>query len=62
MRRDNRFALRWLTTVRYGWRAVVARPCEIAHEVSHALIRYGWTGEPTRCPNCLNATDADFLW
>jgi hypothetical protein len=59
MVRDNRHALRWLLTLRYGWHDVLTRPCAIAFEVAQALTMHGWSGIPTRCPNCLNVPDAD---
>ncbi len=57
MDRDNQFALNWLITLRYGWFDVVDRPCAVAHEVAQALRAHGWSGLPTRCPNCLNVPD-----
>jgi hypothetical protein len=52
-RRDNHAARLGETTLRDGWREVVASPCEIAAEVAHVLTLGGWTGRPRPCgPSC----------
>jgi very-short-patch-repair endonuclease len=52
-RRDNHAARLGETTLRYGWREVVASPCEVAAEVAHVLTLGGWTGQPRPCgPTC----------
>ena len=61
MKRDNQFALIEWITLRYGWFDVVHRPCVVAFEIAAALVARGWTGLPTRCFRCVNATDLDFL-
>jgi hypothetical protein len=61
MKRDNQFALIEWITLRYGWFDVVHRPCVIAFEIAAALVARGWTGLPTRCFRCVNATDLDLL-
>jgi hypothetical protein len=51
--RDNQAARLGDTTLRYGWREVVASPCEVAAEVAHVLALGGWTGQPRPCmPSC----------
>jgi hypothetical protein len=61
MKRDNQFALIEWITLRYGWFDVVHRPCVVAFEIAAALVARGWTGLPTRCFRCVNATDLDLL-
>jgi very-short-patch-repair endonuclease len=58
-RRDNHAARLGETTLRYGWREVMASPCEIAAEVAQVLALAGWTGRPRPCgPSCaLRALD-----
>ncbi|GAB3599941.1 hypothetical protein GCM10027446_32470 [Angustibacter peucedani] len=51
--RDNRAARSGETTLRYGWREVVADPCGIAAEVAMVLTRQGWSGAVRACrPGC----------
>lgn len=52
MNRDNEAALTSVLTLRYGHHDLHARPCEVALQVAEALVRRGWDGLPTRCPNC----------
>jgi len=52
-RRDNRAARLGEVSLRYGWREVVATPCDVAAEVAQVLRSRGWTGKPRRCgPDC----------
>lgn len=51
-RRDNDFALRELTTLRYGWFDVTSQPCDVAAQVAAVLRSRGWLGVPTRCRRC----------
>jgi hypothetical protein len=40
-------------TLRYGWRSVCGRPCDVAVQVIDLLRSGGWTGTPRRCgPDC----------
>jgi hypothetical protein len=57
MRRDNEFALRALTTLRYGWPDVVDRPCDVALQVATVLTSRGWTGPFGRCRRCERVPD-----
>ncbi|MCC2594424.1 endonuclease domain-containing protein [Tessaracoccus sp. OS52] len=52
MDRDNRVALRGLTTLRYGWHDVTTRACAVAAEVVAALGLGGWRGPGVRCSSC----------
>jgi hypothetical protein len=61
MRRDNRFAFADWLTVRYGWYDLTHRPCGVAFQVASVLIRRGWSGLPTRCPQCANAFEDDLV-
>ena len=58
-RRDNGFALRQLSTLRYGWFDVVDRPCQVAFQVGSVLVLRGWSGLPRRCDRCRLASLAD---
>lgn len=40
------------TTLRLGYRQVLARPCATASSVAAVMARLGWPGELTRCPRC----------
>lgn len=52
-RRDNHAAIAGDTVLRYGWRDVVANPCEIAAQVQAILQALGWTGSAVACrPGC----------
>lgn len=51
--RDNLTALGQELTLRYGWRDVVRRPCEVAGQVARGLRLNGWTGPVRPCsPTC----------
>lgn len=40
-------------TLRYGWRAVTATPCDTAEQVLRVVVQGGWRGTPRRCgPTC----------
>lgn len=54
MWRDNELvALQDVRTLRYGWQAVVGRPCECARQVALLLHRGGWSGQLLACgPDC----------
>ncbi|GAB09830.1 hypothetical protein GOARA_048_00320 [Gordonia araii NBRC 100433] len=39
-------------TLRLGWGQVYDRPCSTARKVGLMLTRLGWTGVPSRCPDC----------
>ena len=58
-RRDNAALLDGDVTLRYGWPDVTERPCQAAWEVAAILVTRGWSGLPTRCPRCADASDAD---
>lgn len=58
-RRDNAFALRRLTTLRYGWWDVVDRPCRVAFQVGSVVTDRGWDGLIQRCDRCRQASLAD---
>lgn len=40
------------TTLRLGYGQVFDRGCATAAAVARVMQRLGWTGEPTRCPQC----------
>jgi predicted transcriptional regulator of viral defense system len=51
--RDNAGAAVGLTTLRYRFDDVVARPCQVARQVATVLHHHGWAGAPRRCgPGC----------
>jgi hypothetical protein len=53
LRRDNLAAIGGETVLRYGWRDVVGRPCEVAAQAAAVLTMRGWTGRPAACgPEC----------
>ena len=52
LRRDNDFALRSLTTLRYGWYDTAYRPCLVARQVGAVLTSRGWPGPLLRCRRC----------
>lgn len=57
--RDNATAAGGGVTLRYGWLAVTARPCETAAQVDRALRRRGFPGARPCCPACpVGATGA----
>jgi hypothetical protein len=53
LRRDNTAVVQGEGVLRYGWRDVAGRACEVAGQVSTVLRARGWTGKPRRCgPDC----------
>jgi hypothetical protein len=48
-RRDNRAARAGDVSLRYGWREVVAAPCDVAGEVAQVLQQQGWPGRVREC-------------
>jgi hypothetical protein len=53
LRRDNAVVAAGDWPLRYGWRDVAGRPCEVAGQVGGVLQRQGWRGEPRRrSPTC----------
>jgi len=61
MRRDNATILMGQVTLRYGWIDVVDEPCVGAQQVAEVLSARGWTGLPSRCDRCQNATDFEIV-
>lgn len=59
MHRDNAGVVAGEITLRYGWHDTVDRPCAMAHQIAHILIRQGWTGLSRRCWRCRTAPDSD---
>ena len=52
-RRDNYAAVAGETVLRYGWRDIVGRPCEVASQVGQVLALSGWRGSLVGCrPGC----------
>ncbi|QDP95071.1 type IV toxin-antitoxin system AbiEi family antitoxin domain-containing protein [Microlunatus elymi] len=51
-RRDNAALLEGEVTLRYGRVDVDTEPCAIAWQVAEMLVRGGWAGMVTPCPNC----------
>ncbi len=49
LRRDNIAAAAGNTVLRYGWRDVVGRPCDVAAQVAHVLAARGWAGRTAPC-------------
>ncbi|HEY5784020.1 MAG TPA: hypothetical protein VIT65_04525 [Microlunatus sp.] len=49
LRRDKMAALSGDTVLRFGWRDVVGRPCEVAAQLTAALQGRGWPGTPRPC-------------
>lgn len=47
--RDNELAERGEQTLRYGWRSVTGRRCQVALQVAGLLARNGWAGVATPC-------------
>ena len=39
-------------TLRYGFRQIAGRPCEVAHQLARALSVLGWRGPLKRCTRC----------
>ena len=53
LRRDNEVTLAGDRALRYGWRDVAGRPCQVAAQVGAILRTQGWTGHPRPCaPRC----------
>jgi len=52
VQRDNAAAADGVTTLRYGWLDVTARPCQVAAEVARVLARRGYTGARPCSPAC----------
>jgi hypothetical protein len=53
MARDNLMSEDGERTLRYGWHAVTASPCEAAAQTARMLRRRGWQGRPRQCgPSC----------
>ena len=51
-RRDNVAAAGGITTLRFGWQDVTARPCEVGAQVAAVLTRRGYAGARPRSPAC----------
>jgi hypothetical protein len=49
LRRDNEAVVAADWTLRYGWRDVVGRPCEVAVQVGMVLQGRGWPGQAKAC-------------
>jgi len=49
LRRDNEVVVAGDSPLRYGWRDVVGRPCEVAAQVVGVLKARGWPGQPSAC-------------
>lgn len=54
MRRDNRFAVRGLTTLRFGFYDIVDHPCGVAAQVWAVLVDRGYPEPFQHCPSCLH--------
>jgi hypothetical protein len=52
IRRDNAAAADGITTLRYSWLDVTARPCQVGAEVARVLARYGYAGARPCSPGC----------
>ncbi len=52
MERDNRHQLLSLTTLRFGWHAVLHDPCGVAQQIAEALHSGGWRSGAKRCSRC----------
>jgi len=53
IKRDNAAAAAGIITLRFGYRDVAMRPCQVAEDVARVLRLRGWTGSPRRCsPAC----------
>lgn len=50
--RDRASAVRGEVTLRYTWRDIVLRPCEVAAEIAAVLRTRGWKGELRSCRRC----------
>ena len=60
-RRDNVAAAGGITTLRFGWPDVTARPCDVGAQVAAVLSRRGYTGArpcSAECPVGRSATSA----
>lgn len=49
LRRDNIAVAAGDTVLRYGWRDVVGRPCDVAVQVAQVLAARGWAGRTAPC-------------
>jgi hypothetical protein len=49
MARDNDVIVSGGKSLRYGWQAIAAKPCETAEQVATVLQAAGWTGNPRSC-------------
>lgn len=54
MRRDNRFAARHHTTLRFGFFDIVHHPCAVAGQVWSVLADHGLLEPFQHCPRCLH--------
>jgi hypothetical protein len=53
LRRDNTGTVAGDRMLRYGWRDVAGRACEVAMQVGDVLHAQGWTGRLRQCgPAC----------
>jgi hypothetical protein len=52
MHRDNAATVAGETTLRYGWRDVMGRPCTVTQQVGYVLTARGWTGVVAACSRC----------
>ena len=50
--RDLDAALEERATVRLGWGQVFERSCATADKIGALLVKRGWDGSPTTCPDC----------
>jgi len=56
IRRDNAAAADGITTLRYGWLDVTARPCQVAAETARVLARHGYAGARPCSADCSVST------
>ena len=61
MRRDNRFAARRHTTLRFGFFDVVNRPCAVAGLVWSVLVDRGCPEPFRHCSRCRNVPLTEFV-
>ena len=59
MKRDNAFAIRGFTTLRYGWFDLTEQSCAVARQIAAILVSRGWPGLLQPCDRCsrLNVID-----
>jgi very-short-patch-repair endonuclease len=51
--RDNLLASSGVVTLRFGWKSVASRLCDVAAVVARTLQGRGWSGQPRACgPDC----------